>query len=104
MSRGVHFALSKADEARPCSAAGNSASRPSGPCPTCRPSRCATWPRRCRSSGRLRRRYDALGDTDYAGPMDEDDFDYTWSNLEDVREFFAAAAEAERAVIFTDDT
>jgi hypothetical protein len=51
----------------------------------------------------LRRRYDTLGDTDYAGPMDEDDFEYTWDALEDIREFFAVAAEAGRAVIFTVD-
>lgn len=51
----------------------------------------------------LRRRYDTLGDTDYAGPMDEDDFEYTWDALEDIREFFAVAAEAGQAVIFTVD-
>ena len=51
----------------------------------------------------LRRRYDTLGDTDYAGPMDEDDFEYTWDALEDMREFFAVAAEAGQAVIFTVD-
>ena len=51
----------------------------------------------------LRGRYDTLGDTDYAGPVDEDDFEYTWECLEDVREFFAMAAEAGRAVIFTVD-
>jgi len=51
----------------------------------------------------LRRRYDTLGDTDYAGPMDEDEFEYTWDALEDIREFFAVAAEAGQAVIFTVD-
>ena len=51
----------------------------------------------------LRRRYDMLSETDYAGPMDEDDFEYTWDTLEDLREFFAAAAEAGQAVIFTVD-
>ena len=51
----------------------------------------------------LRGRYDTLRDTDYAGPVDEDDFEYTWEFLEDVREFFAMAAEAGRAVIFTVD-
>ena len=51
----------------------------------------------------LRRRYDTLGDTDYAGPMDEDDFEYTWDALEDIREFFAVAAEAGQSVIFTVD-
>jgi hypothetical protein len=51
----------------------------------------------------LRRRYDMLSDTDYVGPVDEDDFDYTWDTLEDLREFFAQAAEAGQAVIFTVD-
>jgi hypothetical protein len=51
----------------------------------------------------LRRRYGTLGATDYAGPMDEDDFEYTWDALEDIREFFAVAAEAGQAVIFTVD-
>jgi hypothetical protein len=51
----------------------------------------------------LRQRYLTLGDTDYAGPVDEDDFEYTWDALEDIREFFAVAAEAGRAVIFTVD-
>jgi hypothetical protein len=51
----------------------------------------------------LRRRYETLRDTDYVGPVDEDDFEYTWDGLEDVREFFAEAAEAGRAVIFTVD-
>ena len=51
----------------------------------------------------LRRRYDTLRDTDYARHVDEDDFEYTWSTLEDLREFFAAAAEAGRSVIFTVD-
>lgn len=51
----------------------------------------------------LRRRYDALAGTDYAGPHDEDDFDDTWSGLQDLQEFFASAAGAGRAVIFTVD-
>lgn len=51
----------------------------------------------------LRRRYDTLADTSYYGPVDEDDFDYTWSDLQDTREFFANAAAAGRAVIFTVD-
>ena len=51
----------------------------------------------------FRERYLALAHTDYAGPVDEDDFDYTWADLEDTREFFARAAEHGRAVIFTVD-
>jgi hypothetical protein len=49
----------------------------------------------------LRRRYDMLGDTDYAGQISEDDFEDTWDGLEDVRDFFAEAAEAGLAVVFT---
>ncbi len=41
--------------------------------------------------------------TDYEGPQDEDDWDYTWSYLEAVREFFQKAAGQTRAVIFTVD-
>jgi hypothetical protein len=51
----------------------------------------------------FRQRYETLRETDYVGPVDDDDFEYTWENLEDVREFFAEAAEAGRAVIFTVD-
>jgi hypothetical protein len=45
----------------------------------------------------LRQGFDKIGD-DYDGPLD---FDYTWSNLVDVRGFFDRAAAAGRAVLFT---
>jgi hypothetical protein len=51
----------------------------------------------------LRARYERLAGTDYDGPLGDDDFDYTWANLQDVVEFYAAAADRGRAVIFTVD-
>ncbi|WP_436528775.1 YfbM family protein [Actinoplanes sp. HUAS TT8] len=47
----------------------------------------------------LRERYDAL-DGDY-GTTGDQDFEYTWSNFEDVRSFYDRAATAGRAVLFT---
>ncbi|WP_179277147.1 YfbM family protein [Actinoplanes regularis] len=49
----------------------------------------------------LRRRFDTIDDPDYRGARDEVDFDYTWVNFVDVREFYQRAAAARRAVIFT---
>jgi hypothetical protein len=49
----------------------------------------------------FRRRFDAIDDPDYAGARDDADFDYTWANFVDLREFYQRAAAAERAVIFT---
>jgi hypothetical protein len=46
----------------------------------------------------LRRRFDAMDTTDYAGAHDAADFAYTWENFVDVRTFFAAA---DLAVVFT---
>jgi hypothetical protein len=37
----------------------------------------------------------------YAPEFGEEDFEYTWSNLGDVRDLFKKAAKAKRAVIFT---
>jgi hypothetical protein len=51
----------------------------------------------------FRQRYLTLTDTDYGGPVDEDDFSYTWGDFHDTREFFAKAAGANLAVIFTVD-
>ncbi len=51
----------------------------------------------------LRDRFTALADTSYDGPRDDDDFEYTWENLQDLREFFAEAARGGRAVVFTVD-
>jgi hypothetical protein len=51
----------------------------------------------------LRRRYFALDPKQYDGPMNEDDFGYTWGNLRDLQSFFAKAAAADRAVLFSVD-
>ncbi|MFC5750419.1 DUF1877 family protein [Actinomadura rugatobispora] len=51
----------------------------------------------------LHRLFFAMDVDDYYGPHDEQDFDYTWENFEDVRAFFTRAAEAGRAVVFTVD-
>lgn len=48
----------------------------------------------------LRRRYDRIKD-DYPQPRDEADFQYTWENFLDVRDFYDRAAAVGRAVIFT---
>lgn len=49
----------------------------------------------------LRARYDQLAGTDYAGTVGDADFDYTWKHFEGMRRFFARAATARRAVLFT---
>ncbi|MEU0868996.1 YfbM family protein [Nocardia brasiliensis] len=48
-------------------------------------------------------RFFALDSDDYAGPRDTDDFAYTWSNLVDIRAFFARTAQLGGHVIFTVD-
>jgi hypothetical protein len=47
--------------------------------------------------------YDRLVQTDYAGPHNNDDREYTWVNIEELKPFWAKAAEAGRSVIFTVD-
>jgi hypothetical protein len=47
--------------------------------------------------------YSQLYATDYDGPINDDDREYTWSNLEDLKPFWRKAANAGRAVIFTVD-
>jgi hypothetical protein len=51
----------------------------------------------------LRERYDAIDPDDYQGVLDDEDFDYTWTYLQDVRDFYKRAAAAGRSVIFTVD-
>jgi hypothetical protein len=51
----------------------------------------------------LRQRYDTLSNTDYGQPLSDEDFEYTWENFVGLRDFFARAAEASRAVLFTTD-
>lgn len=41
--------------------------------------------------------------TQYDGPICENDFEYSWSYFEEIRAFYAKAATAKRAVIFTVD-
>lgn len=47
--------------------------------------------------------YGALVATDYPGPHCDDDREYTWHYLEDLRAFWAKAGSARRPVIFTVD-
>ena len=49
----------------------------------------------------LRRRYDALAFPDYEGIRGEEDFAYIWGNVDGIAEFYQAAAQDGRAVIFT---
>ena len=58
----------------------------------------------------FRRRYFALKKkflwfdrTEYDGPIGEEDFDYSWSNFEDMRHFFSKVAAAHRAIVFSVD-
>ena len=52
----------------------------------------------------MRKRYDRLDPEEYSeAEMGDDDFAYTWENFLDVRRFYATAAHARRAVIFTVD-
>ena len=51
----------------------------------------------------LRERYAALDPSDYDGPWNEEDFEYTWSNFQGVRKLFQRAAESGRGVLFTVD-
>lgn len=51
----------------------------------------------------FRRRYDAIDAQDYGCPTSDEDFSYTWENFQDVRDFYARAAEAGRFVLFTAD-
>jgi hypothetical protein len=49
----------------------------------------------------LRRRYDALDFPDYEGVRGDEDFAYTWINVDGIAEFYQSAAQDGRAVIFT---
>jgi hypothetical protein len=51
----------------------------------------------------MRERYETLGQTDYAGSIGPEDFAYTWSNFEGLRDFLVRAAAAGRWVLFTTD-
>lgn len=51
----------------------------------------------------FRGRYFALARSDYEGEIGEQDFEYSWAYFEDMRGFFARAAGAHRAVVFSVD-
>ena len=48
-------------------------------------------------------RYATLAETDYDGPCDKDDQEYTWESFEAMRDLFRRAGTAGRAVVFTVD-
>jgi hypothetical protein len=48
----------------------------------------------------LRAKYSKIDMSDY-GPLSDEDFDYTWENLEDLKGFFQRAGQDDRSVIFT---
>ena len=52
---------------------------------------------------RLKRKFLWFDLTTYDGPIDETDFEYSWSNFEDARQLFQKAAAANRPVVFTVD-
>jgi hypothetical protein len=49
----------------------------------------------------LRERFDTIDDPDYGGAGDDRDFEYTWENFVDLRDFYRRAVTAGRSVIFT---
>ncbi|WP_433220890.1 YfbM family protein [Dactylosporangium sp. CS-047395] len=51
----------------------------------------------------LRERYDLIDPDDYQGALEDEDFEYTWHYLQDVRNFYKRAAAVGRSVIFTVD-
>ncbi|GAA2388938.1 YfbM family protein [Dactylosporangium salmoneum] len=51
----------------------------------------------------LRERYDVIDPDDYQGVLEDEDFEYTWHYLQEVRDFYKKAAAAGRSVIFTVD-
>jgi hypothetical protein len=51
----------------------------------------------------LRERYDLIDPDDYQGVLEDEDFEYTWHYLQDVRDFYKRGAVAGRSAIFTVD-
>jgi hypothetical protein len=51
----------------------------------------------------LRSRYNKILQKDYQFGVGDEDFEYTWSNFNEVAKFYKAAATAGRSVIFTVD-
>ncbi|MEM9419483.1 MAG: YfbM family protein [Planctomycetota bacterium] len=51
----------------------------------------------------IRDRYFKINESDYGIPLSQEDLDYTWGWFEPLKDFFAKAARANRAVVFTVD-
>ena len=51
----------------------------------------------------FRTAYDAIPAREYDGLLGDEDFDYTWSNFEDLRDFYDRASERGLHVLFTVD-
>lgn len=51
----------------------------------------------------FRRRYDAIDAADYDGELDDEDFAYTWTWFQTVRDLYRRAAQEGRYVLFTAD-
>ena len=51
----------------------------------------------------LRDRYFMIDEAEYGVPLSDEDFEYTWEWFETLKEFFAKAADADRAVVFSVD-
>ena len=56
-----------------------------------------------RTKEECRKCYDMIDPEDYDGPLDEEDFEYTWYYLQDSLDFWKKAAEEKRYVLFTVD-
>lgn len=57
----------------------------------------------CRRCFGLRKRFLWFDRTDYDGPIDEEDFEYSWEYFEFMKAFFTRAAAAGRSTVFTAD-
>ena len=52
---------------------------------------------------RLKKKFLWFDVTEYDGPIGEEDFQYSWSNFEEMRFFFSKVAVAQRAIVFSVD-
>lgn len=53
------------------------------------------------SEAQFRENYFRIDPDDYGVPVDEEDYSYTWSWFQGIREFYDRAAQANRSVLFT---
>lgn len=51
----------------------------------------------------FRTRYNAIDEQDYGMPLSDEDFEYTWSYFNALRDFYARAANSSRSVLFSVD-